>query len=267
MIGIFDSGLGGLTVVREIQRQMPGYPVVYLGDTARMPYGNKSPRAVAEFAVQDARFLMAQGAKVIVIACNTASAVAHDAVRRAVKVPVFEVVSPAVRAAAAITAGRIGVIGTRATIGSGVYEKRLKIAAPKAKVFGQACPLFVPLVEEGWLDQPETLAIAKRYLLPLKLRKIDALILGCTHYPFLKPIVQRAIGPNTRLVDPARETVATLKRYLESKPALLKELHAAGRRGVRDRYFVSDVTPNYRLLASRWLGRDIRLKETHLPCS
>jgi glutamate racemase len=255
MIGIFDSGLGGLTVVKEVFRQLPGCGVVYFGDTARMPYGNKSPRKVAEYAVQDAEFLVSKGANIIVVACNTASALAVGVLRRRIKVPIIEVVTPAVERAASVTRGRVGVIGTRGTVRSGVYEAKMRLRLPDADVFPAACPLFVPLVEEGWLDRPETLSVAKRYLKPLQLRRVDTLILGCTHYPFLKPIIRRVMGRRVELVDPAREAVARLKGILESRPALFGAC-----RSRRHQFFVSDLTGQFAALASRWLGHDISLR-------
>jgi len=260
MIGVFDSGLGGLTVVKEIFRQLPGYGVVYFGDTARMPYGNKSPRIVARYALQDAEFLVSQGARVIVVACNTASALAIDELRQHIKVPIFEVVSPAVERAVQVTKGRVGVIGTRGTVQSGVYAEKMNRLSPATRTFAAACPLFVPLVEEGWLSRPETLRIAKRYLSPLRLRKVDSLILGCTHYPFLKPVVSRVMGRRVTLVDPARETVARLKWYLGSKPDLDRRMDRGGSR----RFFVSDRTEQFSSLASHWLGGRINLEEAQL---
>lgn len=260
MIGVFDSGLGGLTVVKELFRQLPGRGIVYFGDTARTPYGPKGPEIVRRFAVEDARFLMSQGADAIIVACNTVSALAIDAVREAVDVPVFEVVSPAVERAAAVTKGRVGVIGTRGTVGSGVYAKKMAEAAPSAKVYGQACPLFVPIVEEGWLRRPEASSIARTYLRQLRLRRIDTLILGCTHYPFLKAQIAAAIGPGVRLVDPARETVAAFSRYLDEQPVLARKLA----RSKKHRFFASDATPHAERIASEWLGRDITLEKAQL---
>lgn len=252
MIGVFDSGLGGLTVVKEIFRQLPGRKVVYFGDTARTPYGTKSRQLIRKYAVEDAEFLMSKGAKAIVVACNTVSAHGVDELKRRVSVPVFEVVTPAVKKAADITAGRIGVIGTRGTVGSGVYERKMRAIAPEAKVFSEACPLFVPLVEEGWADKPEAGSIASDYLRPLKLHKIDTLILGCTHYPFLRRVIREAMGQETNLVDPARETVRELADYLALNP-LLDEVVSRG----RNAFYVSDRTEHFAALASRWLGRPV----------
>ncbi|HSO71582.1 MAG TPA: glutamate racemase, partial [Thermodesulfobacteriota bacterium] len=171
MIGIFDSGIGGLTVVREILEQLPEYPIVYFGDTARTPYGTKSPKTITEYAIEDMEFLLAQGAKIIIIACNSVSSVAADILREKFNVPIFEVIAPAVQKTLEVTRNsRVGVIGTRATIGSGVYERSLKTLRADIQVFSQACPLLVPLVEEGWLKRPETKQIVRKYLFPLKLK-------------------------------------------------------------------------------------------------
>jgi len=258
MIGVFDSGLGGLTVVKELQKRFPKHGIVYFGDTARMPYGTKGPAAIKRFAVQDAQFLVSQGAKVIIIACNTVSAQAVDEVRAAVSVPVFEVVGPAVRHAARVTKGKVGVIGTRGTVGSGVYDRTMKKVSPKTKVFAEACPLLVPLVEEGWHAKAETASIAKAYVRPLSLRNVDTLILGCTHYPFLRSVIAKAV-PGVRLVDPAKETVAEFAVYLEKHPEVARSLV----RG-KSRFFVSDRTPHFQTLASRWLKREITLETVSL---
>jgi len=260
MIGVFDSGLGGLTVVREIYRQLPGYRLVYFGDTARTPYGGKSAELVSEYAVQDAEFLISRGAKVIVVACNTASALAMDALRRRIRVPVFEVVTPAVAKAAELTGGRIGVIGTRGTVRSRIYEKKLAEAKPQAEIFSEACPLFVPLVEEDWHRGPVVEAVAKKYLNRLRLRRVDTLILGCTHYPFLRRVIAKTVGRRVRLIDPARETVNSLKGFLADHPELESRLARNG----RNRFFVSDRTDLFERMASRWLGEGISLEEVRL---
>lgn len=268
MIGIFDSGLGGLTVVKELQKALPGKGIVYFGDTARMPYGTKGPEVIRRYAAENARFLVSKGAKAIIIACNTASALGFEAARRAVKVPVFEVITPAVACAVAETRGRVGVIGTRGTVGSGAYQRALAAAARYARGADKtamntsvvACPLFVPLVEEGWARRAETASIAREYLAPLRSRQIDALILGCTHYPFLKPAIRAAIGPGVKIIDPARETAAAFVGYLESHPKLASKLRRAG----ASRYFVSDKTEHFAKLASRWLGRRITLEKATL---
>lgn len=255
MIGVFDSGLGGLTVVREIFRQLPGRKVVYFGDTARTPYGTKSRELIRKYSVEDAEFLMSKGAEMIVVACNTVSAHGVDALKKHVDVPVFEVVTPAVERAADVTRGRVGVVGTRGTVGSGIYERKMKAFAPDVKVYSEACPLFVPLVEEGWSSKPEARSIARQYLRPLKLRKIDTLILGCTHYPFLRPVIREAAGKGVCLVDPARETVRELAAFLRENPALDTQV----RRGA-NAFYVSDRTAHFAGLASRWLGRTVSVR-------
>lgn len=256
MLGIFDSGLGGLTVVREVLRRLPGVGVVYFGDTARMPYGTKSGRVVTRYAIQDAEFLRRRGAKAIVVACNTASSHAIAALRRQFRIPIFDVITPAV-AAASHAGERIGVIGTRGTTLSGVYPRLLAKVAPDATVAAQACPLFVPLVEEGWARTPEAAMIARTSLHPLRLRRLDTLILGCTHYPFLRSAIRRAIGPGVRLIDPAAETVNHLERMLAADPGLMASLRSRK----QPRFFVSDRTPHFAKIAAEWLGRPVRLEE------
>jgi len=195
MIGIFDSGLGGLTVVKEILKVLPEYQFLYFGDTARFPYGTKGKDVVITYAKEDTELLLNKGAKLIVVACNTASAIAAEELKKKFDLPIFEVISPAVKKAVEVTKNkRIGVIGTRGTINNGVYEKLIKEIDPEIKVFHQACPLFVFLAEEGWLDKPETKTIAKKYLTDLKRQQIDTLILGCTHYPLLKKILKQVAG-------------------------------------------------------------------------
>lgn len=252
LLGIFDSGLGGLTVSREIMRLLPGLDITYFGDTARMPYGNKSPALVRKFAVENARFLMRQGADAIVIACNTGSAVAVDDVRR-LGLPTFDVVTPAARRAAEVTSGRVGVIGTRATIVSLVYERLLGGMRPGTIVTSQACPLFVPLVEEGWAESAEALTIATSYLRPLRLAGVDTLILGCTHYPFLRKAISSVIGDEVNIIDPATRTAEEVQRFF------LK--NAVDRTG-SFRCFISDRTEHFERLAAEWLGRNVKVAVT-----
>ncbi len=261
MIGVFDSGVGGLTVVREIFDKLPEYQIVYFGDTARTPYGTKSEETIKKYAREDAKFLLEHGAKIIVIACNTASAVAADILRKESGVPVFEVITPAAEAAARATRnGRIGVIGTRATIGSGVYDTMLKKLKPGAEVRSQACPLLVPLVEEAWLDNPETKRIVKKYLQPLKNKQIDTLILGCTHYPVLKKIIKARIGRRVRLVDSAEEVVRELKDFLAEHGEVEKSLTV----GTDHKFYVSDLTPQAPRIAEKLLGRVVKLEKAEV---
>ncbi|MDP3964698.1 MAG: glutamate racemase [bacterium] len=258
MIGIFDSGVGGLTVVKEVMRQLPEYRFVYFGDTARTPYGNKSPETVATYALQDARFLLEQGAKMIIIACHTASSVAAEILKRELPVPVFEVTQPAIRQALAVTTkNRIGVIGTSATIASQVFQNGLRSRNRDIHVETQACPLFVPLVEENWMKRSETKIIAKRYLRPLKLKQIDTLVLACTHYPIMRQVIQQVIGKRVRLVDPAETVASQVKQYLLDHQGFEAELARDG----EDRFYLSDVTDKNKLNAERWLERRIVLRK------
>lgn len=258
MIGIFDSGLGGLTVVREVFRQLPECQIIYLGDTARTPYGSKSPETITRYAVEDVEFLIKHGANLIIAACNTVSAVAMDSLRKKFpNVPIFDVVEPAVARAAEVSrCGRIGVIGTRATISSLIYTKKINALRKDAIVEGKACPLLVSLVEEGWAEEGETARIIKRYVAGLKSHSIDTLILGCTHYPLLRDRIQYAIGRKVHLVDPATEVASEVKKYLSDHPEIEKSLT----RGETHQFFVTDSTPHFQGVASSWLGYPIGLQ-------
>lgn len=260
MIGVFDSGIGGLTVVRELIRRAPEYGIIYFGDTARAPYGTKSRSVVERFSVQDADFLVSEGAEVIIVACNTASALAMDALRERVRVPVFGVVTPAVSKAAEVTSGRVGVIGTRGTVNSGVYETEMKKISPDVIVLTQACPLFVPLVEECWHEKKEAETIAGAYLNKLKLQNIDTLVLGCTHYPFLRSVIRRVVGKQVNLVDPGGETVAHFMVWLKEHPHIESSLRRTG----LHRFYASDRTEQFADLAKCWLGSGIKLEEHSL---
>lgn len=245
-IGVFDSGVGGLTVVREIMEQLPNEKIVYFGDTARVPYGNKSADTVIRYSEQIVRFLLSKGAKTIVIACNTASAYALEAVKKQFSVPILGVVKPGAKAAAEATKnGKIGVIATEATIRSGIYHEFLKKTDPQVTVYGKACPLFVPLVEEGWVENDEiTEAVARRYLQELCNVGIDSLVLGCTHYPMLRPVIQKIVGDGVCLVNPAVETARELK-YLLEEEHLLCEKNAP-----EHEFYVSDGAERFRQFAA-----------------
>jgi glutamate racemase len=260
MIGIFDSGIGGLTVVREVLEKLPQYRIVYFGDTARSPYGTKSQKTIIEYSIEDTEFLLSQGAKVIIVACNSASSVAYETLKQRFDVPVFEVIQPAVDKTLGLTRKqRVGVIGTRATIGSGIYERLLKERRSGIEVFSQACPLLVPLVEEGWLKRPETKRIVRKYLFPLKMKQIDTLVLGCTHYPLLKPLIEPKMGKRVQVIDSSQEVALWVKEYLESHQAVAETLTLnEGQDG--HRFFVSDLTPNFEQIATQFLGRPIRLE-------
>ena len=262
MIGVFDSGIGGLTVVRALMEKLPDFDIVYLGDTARTPYGSKSAQTVTRYALEDAQFLVEQGAEAIVVACNTTSSVAMQRIRAACRLPVFEVIGPAIRLAVAHSPGqRIGVIGTRTTVDSGVYEKRIREQRPDARVYSVACPLLVPLIEEGWLKKPETTRIVKKYLQPLKVRQIDTLILGCTHYPLLTNIIQRKIGRRVAVIDSAAAVAADLQPFLGSPSPPSAGAADAG----RIRLFVSDRTDQFEKTARMIIGRQVTLELIPAP--
>lgn len=215
VVGLFDSGVGGLTVVGEVFRQLPGTPIIYFGDTAHVPYGGRSTGELIRFADQIIGFLTEQGAGYIVFACNTSSAVSLDIMRRKHNVPMVGLIEPGAEAAAAATGnGRVGVIATRATVASGAYERAISAIAPDIKVVSRPAPKLVPLIESARLNEPETEEALREYLLPLKAQGIDTLVMGCTHYPFLAPAIARIMGPGVTLIDPARATVSIARRAL-----------------------------------------------------
>lgn len=252
-IGVFDSGIGGLTVVREIMRQLPTERIIYFGDTARVPYGPKSPDTVRRYSREIADFLTAEGVKAIVVACNTATAHALPELQARESVPVLGVVEPGARAAvSASTTGRIGVIGTAGTIASGAYERAIRTLLPDAHIVVRACPLLVPLVEEGWLDTEATRLIAREYLEPLSREAVDALVLGCTHYPLLKGVLSETIGIAVQLIDSARETAAETARVLDAR-GLRASLEGRG----AHRFIASDAPDQFLRLGQRFLGSAI----------
>ena len=257
MIGIFDSGIGGLTVVRSIMKHLPKYDIVYFGDTARTPYGSKSPETVVGYALENIDFLLSKGSKIIVMACNTASSVAAKNVADKFDIPIFEVITPAVEISVKSSKKlRVGVIGTRATVNSGIYEKKIKALCPEAKVYSNACPLLVPLVEEGWLKKPETAMIIKKYLHPLKVKQIDTLILGCTHYPLLKDKIQRKIGKKVTVIDSSTAVAQKVKTFLDSHAEVDKQLAKNGEFSL----YVSDITDQFQKTARTTLKRNVVLK-------
>lgn len=215
-IGVFDSGIGGLTVVSALRRLLPNEQIFYIGDTARVPYGGKSAATVERYSREIASMLLAENSKAIIVACNTASALALPKLEETLPVPVLGVIQPGAEAALAATRnGHIGVIGTRATVRSGAYERALKSLQPDVRVTVQACPLLVPLIEEGWLESNVTDQVIARYLAPLIAEGIDTLILGCTHYPLLRPAIGRALGDSVRLVDSAENCAKAVRQLLE----------------------------------------------------
>ncbi|MFA5070419.1 MAG: glutamate racemase [Patescibacteria group bacterium] len=257
MIGIFDSGLGGLTVVKEFFQKFPAYDTIYFGDTARTPYGNKGPEVIEAYANEDARFLLNRGADMIIVACNTVSAVAYPGLKKKFNMPIFEVINPAVEAAVKATKNKkIGVIGTRATVNSGMYEKLIKRLDRNIQVFSNPAPLLVPLVEENWLSKAETKMILKKYLYPLQLKQVDTLILGCTHYPFLKSAIAEKMGKRVTLIDSAEEVVKNVAKHLKENPALERKLSKSG----KHQFYVSDLTPQAESLAKKWFDNKVKLE-------
>ncbi len=260
-IGVFDSGVGGFTVVRELKKLLPDQPLIYFGDTARTPYGTKGHKTLIQYAREDTRFLLGHGANLIVIACHSAASAATSALRQEFSVPIFEVVSPSVDQAIALTRRKvIGLIGTRATVTSGVYEDAIHSRLSGARVYSQACPLLVPLVEEGWLKARETRMIVKKYLRPLRDRQIDTLILGCTHYPLIKGIIQEKVGKRVKIVDASAEVARAVYSYIKAGVQVSKD--AIG----EDRFFVSDLTPATQGVARLFLGSQVQLEMASLGC-
>ena len=255
-IGVFDSGLGGLTVAHAIMRQLPAESLIYFGDTARVPYGPKSPDTVRRYSREISAFLIEQGVKAIVVACNTATAHALPTLRDELDVPVIGVVEPGARAAVRATrTGHIGVIGTAGTIRSQAYDRAIRAENPEVRVTTLACPLFVPMVEEGWIDHEATHLIAEEYLAPFVKDPIDTLVLGCTHYPLLKPVIGEIVGRSVRLIDSAEETALDARRMLAAN-----DLTAADREGAY-RFIASDDPQQFLTLGRRFLGSAIERVE------
>lgn len=248
-IGVFDSGVGGLTVVREIMRQIPNEKIIYFGDTARLPYGSKSRETVTRFSKQIVRFLNTFQVKTIVVACNTASAYALDELEQENDIPMIGVVKPGAKVASEVTRnGRIGVIATEATIGSRLYNQYITELNKNVTIYGKACPLFVPLVEEGLWEDPVTDEIARRYLTELIDLDIDTLILGCTHYPLIRSTVGKIMGENVTLVNPAYETARELKEMLAQKGLLGDHAPALGENQYQ--FYVSDIADKFKSFAN-----------------
>lgn len=253
-IGIFDSGVGGLTVVRAVNRLLPGESVVYFGDTARVPYGSKSPETVIRFSMEDAEFLLGKGIKLLVVACNTASSVSLPALREFADVPVIGVIEPGAKTAASLTVnGTVGVIGTLGTISSGAYQKALKSYGTVDRIIAQPSPLLVPLVEEGWLEHRITELVLREYTAPLVSEGMDTLVLGCTHYPLLKDPLSRILGPGIRLVDSAESTAEEVASILDSA-----DMRSDSETG-ENSFYVSDIPLKFQEIAQRFLGRAVPL--------
>lgn len=257
-IGIFDSGIGGLTVARAVYERLPHESTVYFGDTARVPYGPKSPDTVRRYSLEILEWLLAQQVKAVVIACNTSTAHALDALRSESPVPVIGVIEPGARAAvAAAHGGVIGVIGTAGTIASNAYARAIRSRAPDARIVQRACPLFVPLVEEGWFEHPAARLIAAEYMAPLREAEVSALVLGCTHYPLLRPLLQEEMGPGVTLIDSGAETARVVEEVLK-REGLAAEPDAVP----THRFAVSDDEARFRAVGSRFIGE--RLTEAEV---
>ncbi|MFQ8600145.1 MAG: glutamate racemase [Oscillospiraceae bacterium] len=254
-IGVFDSGLGGLTVVKQLMDIMPNEDIVYFGDTGRVPYGTRSRETIQKYADQDIRFLRTMDVKMIIAACGTASAVISDEYRKKLDLPYTGVVLPAAQAAASVSAtGNIGVIGTTATVRSGAYGKAIRTIRHDARVIGSDCPLFVPLVENGWFEEDNQVArlVAEQYLAPFMDGQVDTLILGCTHYPLLRAVIEKVLGSKVRLIDPGAETA----RFTAAKLMQDGMTADSGKTG-RARFFVSDTTEGFSQNAGRFLHADV----------
>ena len=256
-IGIFDSGVGGLTVYRALHAALPDEHFLYLGDTARIPYGTKSLATVERYAVENSRFLDAHGIKLLVVACNTASALALPAIRKSVGVDVIGVLEPGARAAVAASKSlRIGVIATEATVQSGAYSQAIARLAPAAQVIEEACPLFVSLAEEGWADSSEARSIAAKYLADIKRAEVDVLVLGCTHYPILRGVIEETMGLDVRLIDSGEAAALSVAALLETKGLAC----GAGSERERelcddlDHFYVTDAAARFARVAERFLG-------------
>jgi len=259
MIGIFDSGVGGMTVAKAVEQLLPNHPLIYLGDIARTPYGPKSAKTIEKYSIENSQFLIDHGATAIVVACNSAASVATRRLRQEFNIPIFEVITPAVEKAVQLSKhGRIGVIGTRATIESGLYERLITEKDDGTKVISRACPLLVPLVEEGWFNKRETKMILRRYLSHFSNYQIDTLVLGCTHYPLLSNLIQHRIGKRVQLIDSSE---ATALHLLESLAAL-KDISMKTDHKLTDNiYYVTDRTDTAQRVTQTIFERPIELQQ------
>lgn len=257
-IGVFDSGIGGLTVVRELIHQLPNESIIYFGDTARVPYGPKSPDTVLRYSREIVSYLKSEGVKALVVACNTATAHALPALREEFDFPIIGVIGPGARAAVSATRKkRVGVIGTAGTIRSGAYEKAIRKLLPDVELVAQPCALFVPLIEEGWVDTEPTRAIARNYLAPMVSAEVDTLVLGCTHYPLMKTVIGNVVGRDVRLIDSAQETARETGDRLRENG-----LANDSSNGAHYRFIASDAPDTFLALGQRFLGSAIDRVET-----
>ena len=256
-VGVFDSGIGGLTVLQEIIRELPEESTIYLGDTARVPYGIRSAETVMRYSFENTRFLSSKDIKLLVVACNTASSVGLDAIKNTVSIPVIGVIEPGAKAAAKATRNKkIGVIGTEATMKSNAYMKAIKALDDSIEVFGLACPLFVPLVEEGWVEGQITTMIVSKYLNDMKDKGIDTVVLGCTHYPLLKKVITEVLGSGVRLIDSAIETSLEIRITLELLNLKRNEKDPPFRE-----FFVTDSPERFLKVGEKFLGQKIEYIE------
>lgn len=257
-IGIFDSGVGGLTVFRAVQRHLPNESLVYLGDTARIPYGVRSASTIERYAFECATFIQSKGVKAVVVACNTASALAANYLRSRFSLPVIGVIRPGARRAVESTRnGHIGVIATEATVASGAYQRALLALGDGLEIVARACPLFVPLAEEGWVDHPVTRQVAEEYLAELRSSRVDTLVLGCTHYPILRPVIEHTMGESISYVDSGEVVAETLARTLEEQG-----LACSGEQPPTEEFYVTDSAERFRRVAELFLGRPPKSVET-----
>lgn len=253
-IGVFDSGVGGLTVVRELIKQLPSEDIIYFGDTARVPYGIKSKETVIRFSIENILFLLKHNVKLICIACNTVSSFALPVIKNHFRAPIVGVITPGVREAVYATRNKhIGVIGTRGTIKSRAYENEIRHLDPSIKVIAAACPLFVPFAEEGWLGGKVVTDVADTYLRPMKDAGVDTVILGCTHYPLLKPVIKKFFGETVQLINSAKQVAVEVKKILSSESLIV-----SGRHKGRQRFYVSDNPEWFSSLAAGFLGENIK---------
>ena len=258
-IGVFDSGLGGLTVVRAIKRILPEESIIYLGDTAHLPYGTKSSDSIIKFSFANTKFLIEKGVKAIVVACNTSSATALKKLKEHFSIPIFGVIEPGSKTAVKSTKNKkIGVIGTTATIRSKAYQKELGALNPSLNIYAKSCPLFVPLIEEGWVDNEVTEKVAEIYLTELKKHNIDTLILGCTHYPLIKKTIQKVMGDDVILIDSGESVALWLKNFLKKKKILAKNKNPFYY------YYLTDFPQRFKKIAERFLGEKIDIKKINL---
>lgn len=255
-IGVFDSGIGGLTVVKELNKLLPNEKIIYFGDTARVPYGNKSKETIVHYSLQVAYFLLKKKIKMLVVACNTASSVSLPTLRRHFHIPIIGVIEPGAKTATQISkTGKIGVIGTLGTIKSNAYKKALKKLNSKVSVYQQPCPLFVHLAEDGWHNNKIAQLVSDEYLNYFKDKQIDSLILGCTHYPILKNVIQNSVSNNTLLIDSGKETAKEVKKILEKKSLLSSKKLSEKNHSV---FYVTDLPHKFREISQRFLGKNLK---------